>query len=120
MAVSDYAPTVQSGKLSSQLGELVVRMQPTPKTIDVVKPAAPHCRLVGFKLLAGATEPELLAAAVHLAQRSGAELVFANDLRDYGTERRGMLVTSYGQVLQRFAGTPEDLADAVMAAIARD
>ena len=117
MAVADYAPLLHVGKLSSQLGELVVRMQPTPKAIDRVKQAAPDCRLLGFKLLAGATPEELTAAARRLAERSGADWVFANDFRDYGDQRRGRLLADDGRELQSLRGTVGELAEALAEAI---
>jgi phosphopantothenoylcysteine synthetase/decarboxylase len=105
MAVADYAPVAATGKLASQQGELVLRLAPTAKAIDRVRPAAPHCKLLGFKLLAGATEAELLAASRHLLGRSGADLVFANDITDYRQGlRRGLLVAADGTVLARLDG----------------
>jgi phosphopantothenoylcysteine decarboxylase/phosphopantothenate--cysteine ligase len=119
MAVADYAPEPQTGKLSSQLGEWVVRMRPTPKAIDRVKAAAPHCRLLGFKLLAGATPEELTTAARRLAQRSQADWVFANDLSDYGNQRRGRLLAADGQSLVELQGSPADLAEALADAVCK-
>lgn len=119
MAVADFAPAPIAGKLLSRkdslgtastgqvVGDegLVLRMYPTVKAIDRVKAAAPHCRLVGFKLLAGADEPTLVAAASHLARRAKADLVFANDIHDYRAGlRRGLLVDGDGDVLARLDG----------------
>lgn len=102
MAVADYAPVPAQGKLSSSQGELLLRLAPTTKAIDGVKAAAPHCRLLGFKLLADASEADLRTAARHLAQRSGADLVFANDIADYRKGlRRGLLVDPDGTVRAR-------------------
>lgn len=105
MAVADYAPVPAAGKLSSQQGEWSLPMRPTAKAIDRVRPAAPHCTLLGFKLLAAATESELCAAAQHLAQRAQANLVFANDIVDYRAGvRRGLLVDVEGNVRRRLEG----------------
>lgn len=83
MAVSDYAPEATPGKISSTLEELTVRLRPTPKVIQRVKEWAPEVFLVGFKLLSGVSESELVAAAVASGIRSRADLVVANDLSQY-------------------------------------
>lgn len=107
-AVADFAPRAQVGKLSSRQGPdgsavpLVLHLEPTPKAIDGVKPAAPRTRLMAFKLLAGAEESELVAAAVALASRSAADLVYANDVRTYRAgQRSGLLLGPEGQELGR-------------------
>lgn len=117
MAVADFAPEATAGKLRSRrdsLGDgpadaagepLHLRLLPTPKSIDAVKRSAPDTWLLGFKLLAGADEPTLCAAARHLAQRSGADAVFANDVRVYQRgHRAGLLVDRNGSVLARLDG----------------
>lgn len=110
-AVADYAPQRQVGKISSRQGPdgsaapLQLTLAPTPKAIDAVRPAAPRARLLGFKLLAGASEEELCRAAAHLAQRADADLVYANDVRSYKAgQRTGLLVGAGGEVLARLDG----------------
>lgn len=108
MAVADFAPEVHAGKLPSQAqqdGGISIRMLPTAKAIDGVKRAHPGCRLLGFKLLSGASEAELRDAATNLCQRSGADLVFGNDIQDYRAGwRRGILFGAHGDVLERLDG----------------
>ncbi len=130
MAVADFAPVARTGKLPSHTAELTIRMLPTPKAIDGVKPAHPGCRLLGFKLLSGASEAELRDAALHLCQRSGADLVFGNDIKDYRAgRRRGLLLGPSGDVLERLDGgsgadaqvrLAEQLVAAVLAEITRE
>lgn len=109
MAVADYAPRPAEGKLSSHLAQpgqpLLLALYPTPKTIDVVKVAAPHTFLLGFKLLAGADEAAQFAAAVQLAARSKADLVLTNDMRRYASGvSEGVLVAPDGSVVARLGG----------------
>jgi phosphopantothenoylcysteine decarboxylase/phosphopantothenate--cysteine ligase len=105
MAVADYAPVPHSGKLSSDSSGLDVRLLPTPKAIDGVKRACPTCKLLAFKLLSGASESELIDAAMRVTRRSGADLIFANDLNDYyGGQRRGLLVGPDGAIAARLDG----------------
>lgn len=87
------------------------------KAIDEVKAACPTTFLLGFKLLSRVSESELCAAAAHLARRSRADLVFANDLQDVDAgRRRGLLVDATGAVQGRLDGgqgsqAAEQLAD---------
>lgn len=123
MAVADFAPVPLAGKLSSQAEELTLRMRPTPKAIDRVRAVAPAARLLGFKLLAGATEAELREAARILAQRSGADVVFANDVEDYRQGlRRGLLIDPQGLIIGRLDGGAGEsglrrLAELIVAAV---
>ncbi len=80
-AVADYAPVAVAGKMPSDAEELTVRLRRLPKLIDSCKAWAPRTYLAGFKLLAGATAAELVAAARTAQQRHRAELVVANDWR---------------------------------------
>ncbi len=41
-AVADFSPVPESGKITSQLDELVIRMRPTPKVIDHMRRRAPE------------------------------------------------------------------------------
>ena len=122
MAVADFAPVATAGKLSSDQATLTLQMAATAKAIDGVKIAAPQSHLLGFKLLSGATEAQLCAAAQKQITRSGANLVFCNDMIDLHHElRRGMLVGPGGHVLARLDGGHGQaglraLADAIVTA----
>lgn len=80
-AVSDYAPRELPGKIRSDADEIVVRLARVPKLIARVKTWAPKVYQVGFKLLAGADEDELLEAARTAAAENHSDLTVANDLR---------------------------------------
>lgn len=80
-AVSDYRLKEENvGKLSSEAEELVLRLVRTPKIVDEVKALDPKILLVKFKLEVGRTEAELLEIGARSRERSGAELLVANDL----------------------------------------
>jgi phosphopantothenate-cysteine ligase len=131
MAVADFAPVPVLGKIASRkdllwpsadaADGLTLHLLPTAKAIDEVKAACPTTFLLGFKLLSRATESALCAAAAHLARRSHADLVFANDLEDVEAGwRRGLLVDAAGAVLARLDGgqgpqAAERLADLLAA-----
>jgi len=105
MAVADFAPVATAGKLSSRRATLTLEMAATAKAIDGVKRAAPHTRLLGFKLLSNASEAELCDAALRQIQRCGADRVFANDMQDLNRGvRRGLMIGDGGAILARLEG----------------
>jgi phosphopantothenate-cysteine ligase len=81
MAVSDYEPEPNAGKISSDREELILRCRRTPKVIRKVRDWSPSVYLVGFKLLSGADESELIRQAELAGQTNRAELTVANDLQ---------------------------------------
>jgi phosphopantothenoylcysteine synthetase/decarboxylase len=83
MAVLDYAPppdAQESGKQPSGQECWQVELRPTPKIIDRIKKISPHTRVVGFKLEVAVDEEHLMKSARSQMERTGAELVVANDL----------------------------------------
>ena len=105
-AVSDYAPTAQTGKISSGTEELRVTLRPVPKFIGRVKDWAPDVYLVGVKLLAGASEEELTRAALALGRASRADAIVANDMREVRADRHAIHVVREGRPIETFG--PED------------
>ncbi len=81
MAVSDYEPEPRPGKIDSRRDELAVAMRRTPKVIRSVRDWAPSVYLVGFKLLSGASEAELVRVAREACRTNRADLTVANDLK---------------------------------------
>lgn len=80
-AVSDYETNPVQGKISSSEGS-TIQLKPTAKVIPLIKKAYPFTKLVGFKLLVGAT-PEEFEVAVNRVMKSGpCDMVAANDLTD--------------------------------------
>ncbi len=51
MAVADFEPEPQPGKISSDVDSLTLRCRPTSKVIQRVRDWSPAAYLVGFKLL---------------------------------------------------------------------
>ena len=86
MAVSDFEPEPIAGKIGSDSEALVIRCRPTPKVIRSVRDWSPSVYLVGFKLLSGASESELIRRADEANRVNRADLTVANDLQ---TLRRG-------------------------------
>jgi phosphopantothenate---cysteine ligase (CTP) len=80
MAVADYEPEAQLGKISSEADSLVLHCRRTPKVIRMVRDWAPSVYLVGFKLLSRASQDELIRRAQAACRDNRADLTVANDL----------------------------------------
>ncbi len=71
------------GKINpNAVGELVLRLVPTPKVINEVKRVNPTCCLVGFKLMSRSGRAELIDGAWKVMRNSRADLVIANDRQE--------------------------------------
>jgi phosphopantothenoylcysteine synthetase/decarboxylase len=81
MAVADFEPAPQPGKLSSEAESLDLHCQRTPKVIRLVRDWSPSVYLVGFKLLSGVSREQLILRAEAACQDNQADLTVANDLQ---------------------------------------
>ena len=81
MAVADFEPAPQPGKLSSEAESLVVSCRRTPKVIRLVRDWSPSVYLVGFKLLSHVSREELIVRAEAACRGNRADLTVANDLQ---------------------------------------
>ena len=110
------AQYLADGKLSSDLETLTVFMARAPKVISIVKQKQPNILLVGFKLLVGVTESELINAAKRQMQNSGSDFVLANDLDTIqGDEHCGILIDETG-IIDR-PKTKPDIASSIARAV---
>lgn len=116
MAVSDYEPDPIPGKISSEAPELVIRCRPTPKVIRSVRDWAPDAYLVGFKLLSGAPESELIREAEAACLKNRANLTIANDLQTVRAGRHTIHLVRPGRSVETIGPDPaiaEHLVDRV-------
>jgi len=73
MAVADFAPVkALKGKIPSREGELVIRLEPTPKILPHLREWAPGAVVVAAKFESGVGEEELLRRAAALLEHSDA------------------------------------------------
>ena len=80
-------------KISSDIDNLVIVMDKTPKVIQIIKQLQPDTVLVGFKLLVDASESKLLEVGHNLLMRNICDFVLANDLKQiHGDYHTGMLI----------------------------
>lgn len=73
---------LNANKISSYEDNLMIKLKRTPKIISLIKDLSPQTYLVGFKLLDGVSEQELLDVATNLRDKNKCDLVVANDLRN--------------------------------------
>lgn len=71
---------ITGNKISSYEADLIIKLKRTPKIISLIKNLSPNTYLVGFKLLDGVTEDELINVAINLKNENKCDLVVANDL----------------------------------------
>ncbi len=110
MAVSDYEPEPAIGKIGSNKSSLILTLYPTPKVIQQVRDWSPQIYLVGFKLLSGSTEQDLIETARRACIANHADLTIANDLKSIRQGRH--LVHLVGpEGLRKTIGPAEAIAD---------
>jgi phosphopantothenate-cysteine ligase len=103
MAVSDYRvkaittvsalleksePAIdKNSKISSDLDDMVLLMERTPKIISLFKTLAPKSMLIGFKLLDNAELETLIDKGFEVLTKNQCSFVLANDLKDITSEQ---------------------------------
>lgn len=80
IAIKNNDKTIKENKISSNEENLIIMLKPTPKIISLIKELSPKTFLVGFKLLDGVKENELIQVATKLRDKNHCDLVVANDL----------------------------------------
>ncbi len=104
--------TDNSGKMSSYQKNLIVKLGLTPKVIGKVKEVSPKTKLIGFKLLDGVTEEELLSVASRLMEKNSADVIVANDLSKIGDGKHPAIVMDKDKN-KIYCQTKEDIAIAI-------
>ena len=101
MAVSDYRPVamLQDGqrlpipaKIPSSQEELTLVFTKNKKVIEIIKPFSPKTLLVGFKLLSGVSQQELIEVARTSMDKHGADIMVANDITGITDHRHHALI----------------------------
>lgn len=134
MAVSDYAVrTVTtlndlknnesksnmekcSGKISSEIDDLVIILKKTPKVISEIKKMQKDTILVGFKLLSNVDKEILIDTAYKLLIKNDCDMVLANDLSEISGEKHGAYLILPDKEYDRLE-TKEQIAQAIMSRI---
>jgi len=129
MAISDYrvkavGDSVQmakgtmnepdtGAKISSDKDDLIIVLEKAPKLIAMLRGLAKDAVIVGFKLLSGVSEEELVSAGHALLQNNNCDFVLANDLNTVLSGRHeGLLIDSEGNFIR--AAGKEAIADMIV------
>lgn len=122
MAVSDYrvqsvqdvaGNVLEDQKLSSDYETLTIHLERTPKIIQQIKEWQPNTFLVGFKLLSGATQEELMDAAVKQEEVAHSDLVLANDMKHIGDNQHVAYCIQGDKIIATYH-TKQDIAFGLM------
>ncbi len=101
------------GKLSSDISNPVILLEKAPKVISEFKALQPQALLVGFKLLVGVEEDELISAAVKLMNKNNCDFVCANDLNNISQDKHeALLLDKDGHHIK--LSTKQEIANAVV------
>ena len=112
----DTAALPRDTKLSSDMGEVIVQLEQTPKVISMLRPMAPKAKIVGFKLLTEVAKDELLSVARALGEKNDCDFVLANDLMKLdGDRHEGFLLGRDGAVVGEFH-TKQEIAEGIVEA----
>ncbi|MCA9309022.1 hypothetical protein KC973_01470 [Candidatus Saccharibacteria bacterium] len=85
-AVSDYIPVKVDGKIPSDEEEITLRLKRAPKILAELRDHfGDDATIVGFKLLSGASEEELIRAGTDQISKNQTDYCIANDLSERGS-----------------------------------
>lgn len=80
ISIKNNTDNIKDTKISSYEDNLIIKLKPTPKIINIIKSISPNTYLVGFKLLDNVSDKELIDVACKLKVKNKCNLVVANDL----------------------------------------
>ena len=104
------------GKIYSKQTDLMVLLKQTPKVIKQVKTQQPETILVGFKLLVGVPECELVQTAKEFLTQNNCDFVLANDLHKINNDSHKAILIDKNGNMQR-ANTKQEIATAIYNAV---
>lgn len=108
-----------SGKISSDMEDLVIIMRRTPKIIHLFHEMQPKAVLVGFKLLNHVPAETLREVGFALMRKNSCDFVFANDLTEVSPgDHKGYFLRS-DQRWERVSGRRE-IADLISSEVIRE
>jgi phosphopantothenate-cysteine ligase len=119
MAASDYEPIAAAGKIRSDAEVLDIHCRKTPKVIQSVRDWAPRAFLVGFKLLSGSGESELIEDAANACRINRTDLTVANDLRPYRAGRHTIALVRPDAPVETLGPNDGDLARLLVDRVSR-
>ena len=115
-AILSSAKPLDGEKISSKNQDLMILLKQTPKVIKLIKAKQPKTILVGFKLLSGVSEGDLLQVANNLLTQAPCDFVLANDLQNInGDTHKAILLDKAGNIKR--AATKQEIAELIYKAV---
>lgn len=93
-------------KISSD-ADIILGLNRTKKVIPLIKKNNPNTFLVGFKLMRDITEAQLLHVADQMAEKTGCDMVFANQLSAISESNHQGILIKNGKIIDRPDGKKE-------------
>lgn len=117
-AISDYGPGKADGKIPSEKGSVVLRLDALPKFLPELRR---HMKgaLVPFKAESGLPRDELVAKARASAEKHHAPFVVANDLSRVALDATEVLIVDRTSATP-LAGSKDEVARGILARLAKD
>jgi phosphopantothenate-cysteine ligase len=117
-AIAQADAVGSGGKIRSTVDDLVIMLEQTPKIISLLRDVAPESVIVGFKLLDGVSEKELLDTASNLLEKNRCDFVLANDMKTVNTPCHcGYLLNHQGDTV--YCRGKNEIADGIVQAVRR-
>ena len=100
-------PVINENKISSDKEDLIVVLKKAPKIIALLRGLAPQAVIVGFKLLSGVSEEDLISAGHALLKKNDCDLVLANDMDNVSIDQHEGLLIARDGTYERASGKEE-------------
>ncbi|MBO0469676.1 phosphopantothenate--cysteine ligase [Enterococcus sp. DIV0242_7C1] len=97
--LAEIGETVQDQKkIPSKTDRLLLFLKKNPKIIAMLREKQPQAIVVGFKLLVGVSEEELIQVGQTILEKNHCDFILANDLETIqGDQHKGILIDATGQ-----------------------
>ncbi|WP_462259365.1 phosphopantothenoylcysteine decarboxylase domain-containing protein [Vagococcus teuberi] len=106
-------------KIRSTSEQLIIALKKAPKVIHSIKKWQPTTQLVGFKLLVGVSDADLVAAATDSIKKNKADYIVANDLENISTDKHEALIINH-QGIKKRCHTKQDIANTLLTLIKQE
>lgn len=105
-------------KVSSNVKHPLLLLKQTPKIISLFRKMSESAIIVGFKLLSGVSENELIKVAYNLLQKNGCNFVLANDTQNISDKKHKACLVDANKNIVHFE-TKTEIAKGIANAISK-
>lgn len=115
VAIADYIPKKQKGKIPSGKTKLLLELSPAPKLIAGLRKKAPNSKIVGFKV--EENKKQLKEKAFNLLKKNKLDFVIANTISGFSNdENEIVIIDKKGKSISK-KGTKEHLSTIILDAV---